>query len=546
MSEQCEFCLISFRNLKSHQENGKQCKKYRDIIFTCQKCGFSTPGKSIIDAHITNCDNKMKPVVNPIVEQEEKSEIFQKINNITTLLKLERFKNRLLTHIIEQNTSIHIDDIIVENEEDIHIYNTKDGNIPIFVHETFSGQEGLLIKQANTISHRKTISPIIQSKKKSVKEPEKETEEESETKHKKTYRAAKHNLDIIPELTNDEHIQHIKNIDEKQNQFENNINITDVRKEFVHIFEKLKQSRIYTKILEDLRNCRYQLFGKLSICEYKELINDHVHTIDKILREKKYTEKKKYSIISKGLFAIESRMIGYDNYTKIHLSVDEIDNFNRVLRSHCGTEKNYIIFDCLSTCKLFYNYGSVIFSVRQLITIFLFNRYGFNNVVYLPLSKNSIEDPYSFYYLTSKDKGKRWWTMDCRLEHISIDMISYLKPYMICTFKKIYKDVFGDNEFRPTYNKMCPITEYDCEQLLQNIILLSTPKRFSKLIRNLVKEKGYISPTDNDKFSMVSDDNHQRKRFQEKDDIDLADEIKQLFDGISSEDAVDFIRSRIT
>ena len=204
------------------------------------------------------------------------------------------------------------------------------------------------------------------------------------------------------------------------------------------------------------------------------------------------------------------------------------------LRSHSGTEKNYSIFNCLSICKLFYNYGSVMFSFRQLINIFLFNKYGFNNVIYLPLSKNTVEDPYSFYILTSTDKGKRWWTMDCRLENLTTDMISQIKPYMIGVFKKIYRDVFGDNEFRHTYHETCQITEYDCEQLLLNIILLSKPKTFSKLLRDIVKDKGTISSTDIDKFNLIGDDNHQRKRFNEKDDIDLADEIKQLFDGISS------------
>jgi hypothetical protein len=43
---------------------------------------------------------------------------------------------------------------------------------------------------------------------------------------------------------------------------------------------------------------------------------------------------------------------------------------------------------------------------------------------------------------------------------------------------------------------------------------------------------------------LYGDDALQRKRFQEKDDGDLVEIIKQIFDGISSEDAVDFYRSR--
>jgi hypothetical protein len=55
-----------------------------------------------------------------------------------------------------------------------------------------------------------------------------------------------------------------------------------------------------------------------------------------------------------------------------------------------------------------------------------------------------------------------------------------------------------------------------------------------------------IKPTENDKFNLTGDDALQRRRFQEKEDVDLAEAIKLLFDGISSEDAVDFVRSRTT
>jgi hypothetical protein len=117
---------------------------------------------------------------------------------------------------------------------------------------------------------------------------------------------------------------------------------------------------------------------------------------------------------------------------------------------------------------------------------------------------------------------------------------------MISIFRKIYRDVFGDNEFRQSYSTVSQITEYDCEQLVQSIILLSQPKEFSWVLRSLVKSDGMIKPTENDKFNLTGDDALQRRRFQEKEDVDLAEAIKLLFDGISSEDAVDFVRSRTT
>ena len=111
-------------------------------------------------------------------------------------------------------------------------------------------------------------------------------------------------------------------------------------------------------------------------------------------------------------------------------------------------------------------------------------------------------------------------------------------------FRKIYKDVFNDNEFRKDFLKRSQITECECEQLLQNIHLLSHPQEFSKQLRKWVKTISTFTPSENDKFNICSDDSLQRKRFADKEDIDMLDVIKQLFDGISSEDAVDFIRTR--
>jgi hypothetical protein len=135
--------------------------------------------------------------------------------------------------------------------------------------------------------------------------------------------------------------------------------------------------------------------------------------------------------------------------------------------------------------------------------------------------------------------------MDCRLEDFSNNLINNILPYMINIFRNLYRDVFNDNEFRPKFNEYCQLTECDCEQLLQNIILMGQPKEFCNIIRNKVKIKAVYHPTENDKFNIIGDDTLQRKRFQHKEEIDLIDILKQLFDGISSEEAVDFYRSRL-
>ena len=51
--------------------------------------------------------------------------------------------------------------------------------------------------------------------------------------------------------------------------------------------------------------------------------------------------------------------------------------------------------------------------------------------------------------------------MDCRLENLIIELNRKILPYMISLFRKLYKDVFNDNEFRSNYTTFYSLTQYD-------------------------------------------------------------------------------------
>jgi hypothetical protein len=286
------------------------------------------------------------------------------------------------------------------------------------------------------------------------------------------------------------------------------------------------------------------VFPRMSLASYQNLINEHIRKIEDIFKEKDYTDKKSISIISKGLSPLESRLIYYGNYTQLHLEIDEIQKLDIVLDLEIQSPTEYVSYNSINFFNCFYNYGLVLFSIEKTLKRYLFNKYDFWNIIYLPLPKNTQEDPYSFYILDKVVKEKRYWKMDCRLEELSSSIISNVLPYMISMFKKLYRDVFGDNDFRSDFTQKCQLTECDCEQLIQNIIVVSQPKEFHNFVRTIVKDKATYMPTENDKFNLYGDDSLQRKRFHEKEDIDLVDIIKQLFDDITSEQAVDFYRIR--
>ena len=134
--------------------------------------------------------------------------------------------------------------------------------------------------------------------------------------------------------------------------------------------------------------------------------------------------------------------------------------------------------------------------------------------------------------------------MDCRLEDLSNKFIDNIRPYLIDMFRKIYFDVFCDNDYRENFLSKMAKVELDVKQIIQNICLLCNPKKFNKFLINIVKTNATYKVTPNDIKNLSADDSSQRRRFEnEKEKIDPVETMKLLFDNISSEEAVDYYRS---
>ena len=156
---------------------------------------------------------------------------------------------------------------------------------------------------------------------------------------------------------------------------------------------------------------------------------------------------------------------------------------------------------------------------------------------------NSTEaDPYSFYYLEKIDGDKRCWKMDCRLEDISVDMSTELLPYCIDLYKKVYRDMFRDNNYREDCEDVYSLAGNEMEQLAENIFILHNQERCRNLIRSIVKEKAELVPTDNDKVNIRTADSTQKKRFNEyRCDYNPLDVPCLLFQDINEDDAKHFL-----
>ena len=298
--------------------------------------------------------------------------------------------------------------------------------------------------------------------------------------------------------------------------------------------------------MDEIKILRLKLIGTMKLTNYTELLKSHVTIFNDIFKEKEYLEKKIIQIISKGLSPLESRIIHYGNYINTTIEIDEMEKFDKSLSLSIDFPKSYEPFNKHAFIKHFQNYSSSLFPLKANIERYLFNRYGFYNVIYFQAPKSTDDDPYSFYVIEKIDKGKICWSMDTRLEELTNYIINNIRPYLISIFRKIYKDVFNDNDYRADYMYKSAITSADTEQILQNIFALSNHKILCRELRTIIKNRATHIATVNDKFNILGDDLLQKKRLNSvKDDFDIVDTIKLIFDGITSEQAVDFYRNRV-
>jgi|UniRef100_A0A6C0IZ80 hypothetical protein len=551
MSYLCEKCWVPFKTQKSleyHKNKSNiDCNKWKNVIFTCINCNYVTKGIKNIELHINKCGShsdcnidtsnpvgKLSEKYNKLMienkdlkkQLEELLNIRDKYKDIEKQLIIEKTKCKLYNNILENNTNIKIDDLVTETDNNINIINPTDA-LKIFIYENFENKPDF------TLLHR------------DKEDNSKELCKEEKKKKKQKFRPIKTATEIIINDDIIEKQQHsneeLEQIVQKYTSLQPSIeNINDVFKQYL---TQIKENKNYTKILHSLQNDRFKIFKLCNLDDYKDLLANQIQELENVFRTKGYSDRKIQTIILKNLSPLETRLLFYSNYYKIELDTDEIEIVKEMLQIQNCEVNTYIPFDINNLTSKLMNYSIVLFPLDKLLEIYLSNRFGYHNIIFVPLPKNSSDDPYSFYILDNVSNQVKKWKMDCRLENLIADLKEKVLPYMVSLFRKLYFDIFNDNEFRSNYTNFCPLLQYDCEQLLSNIVKLFNQKEFSKNVKKIIKDKFVYNPNDNDKFNLLSDDPLQKKRLLDQ-EVDLVDVIRLLFTGISSQDAVDLLREK--
>jgi hypothetical protein len=517
-----------------------------DIIHTCSKCGYSEYNIKLLKDHVSDCSGNLT------LEKNCYSLLMEK-------LKYEMLKSSMYHNIIINNTNIKIENTFTDIGNIGIVDRNIDKNDKMNTISFYINDNQHLLNIDNTSKRvKKNVYRTMKSVSNNQSNNQHSNQHDGHTDimSNDSYDICDdNNIDHTMHTINTNHTMHTINTNHTMHSVMHNKNDTDINvdnersKNIEECFDKIKTCKptMYTRILNDLKSIRMKYLDECNTMpEYTKYLISQVHDIETLLNDKKYSVKKIKQIIIKGLSSLETRLLSYPGYRDIQISGDDINIFEKfILKDVKARTCNNNIFDKTIITHVLSTFSCSLFTLDKLINMTIVST---NNLIYIDDKTKNIKnenDPYKYYFLTKKECDVKYWNMDARLEELTEYIITNGLPHMISLFRKIYYDVFGDNDFRQDYITKSVVMEFECEQLLINIFTICNKKIFNIFLRKYIKEKCVYSSTINDKFNTQHDDNSQRLRFKSMvDETDMIAISKKLFNDISIKDSIKFYESK--
>ena len=472
----------------------------------------------------------------PIPELPTKSipdiELLNKIYNLELEVAKLKCYNSIYYSLITSNTDIKLADFMEEySDNKIALRETDNIKMDVVVSKLQSNMGDSVSVATQQQVDNITISNEITMK----------TIKRERSANKKHFRKLK-GVDVVAETKREE--ENVAYIHEIDRQLETDVIIVDEE----NYKEKFQQKLLQ---LESIKNCdrllnsikqERQIFSRtLSLTEYVELLSSEIKAINDVFDKKEYAPRKKIASILKVFTSLENRILFNTHYQNQMVSAEDIEHLEEVLEYTMNNEKSYYVFDFNAGLSKFDNYSLVLYPVLKLIEVGFFNRYGFNNLIYLDIGNKT--DPYSYFYLSTNNHRRRW-TQDNRLYEFTMFVSNNIWSQLVFYWRKIYKTAFNDNIYRSNYTELCENIVEDLNQLLLNLVLICQPMLLNNTLRQIVRQKATYIPTEVDKFDCQKDNESIKSQVENtfiKEDA-LPSMVREIFDDISMEDTVDFIR----
>lgn len=249
---------------------------------------------------------------------------------------------------------------------------------------------------------------------------------------------------------------------------------------------------------------RNALLGAVDICEYKNILNDHIVTLRKAGNA--------HARILGHLSVNDVRLSLYKGcltQTNGPLTPEDSVRLSREIELRCYMKppelKPFNFDDIVKHCCI---PSLVCVPVDEVIEKGLVGPYRNNSIGYLNLTHRSsptTNTPWSFYNLKSiNPDGVRLWVLDHTLWMFTDNMISTVTAYMIKIFRTFYYEYYGTNVFKPGFWLASHNKHYDAfMNMMNNISFISNHVMFHKFLMMVLMQRSPLIPTDYDFFNHI-------------------------------------------
>lgn len=426
------------------------------------------------------------------------------VSKLRLALRVEQFKNKLLTTLIEQKTDLKIADILREEDDTLRVNTYADNRLNVVVQ--------------NELGEEKNYA--IATKK--------------DNKTGQTFRTSRTKIEEDPV----QRAETIKRVDEEMEKKIAPQDIKPILDEIQQCIKNISTTRTYTADLKKIKDKRGELIVHLPLDQYVKHLQTQNQRLIEIWTNKKSQDRKKIEgLIGSALSALDRRLLAGYGYHDIDINPDEIKLFDLCLNNSMNFPKEFKPFSLVDFYPRVNNYGLALFPINHILNKVLNNPYNCSNLIYSILPKSTDADPFSYYSLDRVEDGVRYWKTECRLFELSRNLAQNIRQMCITLFRRIYYEYFHDNKYRADYRK-ASVFENDCQQLISNIIALSKSATFRQSLQQIVKANCSLQPSQFDRFDHTIDIKFVAKQCKnDQDDIEEAAQgMKQLFDELTDEE----------